>query len=100
MDGDPNPTVRQQQRCMETRGVAQPGRALRSGRRGRKFESCHPDFFGPRAKKIESRWGKVESRKTRSENWMFARQTPVQALQSTFSHLLGLLSTHYSLLPE
>ena len=26
------------------RGVAQPGRALRSGRRGRKFESCHPDF--------------------------------------------------------
>ena len=27
------------------RDVAQPGSALRSGRRGRKFESCHPDFF-------------------------------------------------------
>ena len=25
------------------RGVAQFGRALRSGRRGRKFKSCHPD---------------------------------------------------------
>ncbi len=25
------------------RGVAQPGRALRSGRRGRRFESCLPD---------------------------------------------------------
>ena len=27
------------------RGVAQLGRALRSGRRGRKFESCHADLF-------------------------------------------------------
>ena len=27
------------------RDVAQPGRALRSGRRGRKFNSCHPDFY-------------------------------------------------------
>ena len=26
------------------RGVAQLGRARRSGRRGRTFESCHPDF--------------------------------------------------------
>ena len=26
------------------RDVAQPGSALRSGRRGRKFESCHPDL--------------------------------------------------------
>lgn len=25
------------------RGVAQFGRALRSGRRGRRFKSCHPD---------------------------------------------------------
>ena len=25
------------------RGVAQPGSALRSGRRGRRFESYHPD---------------------------------------------------------
>ncbi len=25
------------------RGVAQPGRALASGARGRKFKSCHPD---------------------------------------------------------
>ena len=28
------------------RGVAQFGRALRSGRRGRKFESCHLDQKG------------------------------------------------------
>ena len=27
------------------RGVAQLGRALRSGRRGRRFKSCHLDFF-------------------------------------------------------
>ncbi len=27
------------------RDVAQPGSALRSGRRGRKFKSCHPDLF-------------------------------------------------------
>ena len=27
------------------RSVAQLGRALRSGRRGRRFESCHSDFF-------------------------------------------------------
>ena len=27
------------------RSVAQLGRALRSGRRGRKFKSCHSDFF-------------------------------------------------------
>lgn len=32
------------------RGVAQPGRALRSGRRGHRFKSCHPDqlHLGPR----------------------------------------------------
>jgi len=28
------------------RDVAQPGSALRSGRRGRRFESCHPDLAG------------------------------------------------------
>lgn len=27
------------------RGVAQLGSALRSGRRGRRFKSCHPDHF-------------------------------------------------------
>ena len=27
------------------RGVAQPGRVLRSGRRSRRFESSHPDQF-------------------------------------------------------
>ena len=27
------------------RGVAQPGRALRSGRRCRRFKSCHPDQY-------------------------------------------------------
>jgi hypothetical protein len=29
------------------RDVAQLGRALRSGRRGRRFKSCHPDTFSP-----------------------------------------------------
>ena len=29
------------------RDVAQLGSALRSGRRGRRFESCHPDFLSP-----------------------------------------------------
>ena len=29
------------------RGVAQLGGARRSGRRGRRFESCHSDFFMP-----------------------------------------------------
>ena len=28
------------------RDVAQLGRALRSGRKGRRFESCHPDHIG------------------------------------------------------
>ena len=28
---------------VRVRGVAQFGRALRSGRRGRRFKSCHPD---------------------------------------------------------
>ncbi len=28
---------------INNRGVAQLGRALRSGRRGRRFNSCHPD---------------------------------------------------------
>ncbi len=28
-----------------TRNIAQPGRALRSGRRGRRFESCYSDQF-------------------------------------------------------
>ena len=29
--------------CLRCRGVAQPGRVLAWGARGRKFESCHPD---------------------------------------------------------
>ena len=32
----------------DNRGVAQFGRALRSGRRGRKFESCHLDYKSKR----------------------------------------------------
>ena len=32
-------------RVRSYRGVAQPGRALRSGRRGRRFKSYHPDSF-------------------------------------------------------
>ena len=30
---------------MVFRDVAQFGRALRSGRKGRRFKSCHPDFL-------------------------------------------------------
>ena len=30
---------------MVYRGVAQFGKALRSGRRDRRFKSCHPEFF-------------------------------------------------------
>ena len=30
---------------LKTAGCGAVGSALRSGRRGRKFESCHPDFF-------------------------------------------------------
>lgn len=33
-------------RGLENRDVAQFGRALRSGRRGRRFKSCHPDHYG------------------------------------------------------
>ena len=32
---------------MQLRGVAQLGSALRSGRRGRRFKSCHPDHVSP-----------------------------------------------------
>lgn len=32
---------------LANRDVAQLGRALRSGRRGRKFKSCHPDLQVP-----------------------------------------------------
>jgi hypothetical protein len=34
----------------DPRDVAQPGSALRSGRRGRRFESCHPDPQEARSK--------------------------------------------------
>ncbi len=34
-----------QYNCICPRDVAQLGRALRSGRRGRRFESCHPDHM-------------------------------------------------------
>ena len=34
------------------RDVAQPGRALRSGRRGRRFKSCHPDSPSKTARRI------------------------------------------------
>ena len=34
------------------RDVAQPGRALRSGRRGRRFTSCHPDSRSKAARRI------------------------------------------------
>ncbi len=35
--------------CQGNRGVAQPGRVLRSGRRSRRFESSHPDHFNGRS---------------------------------------------------
>ena len=38
------------------RGVAQPGRALRSGRRGRRFKSCHPDHLEQRPGPRRSAW--------------------------------------------
>ena len=34
---------------LHRRGVAQPGRVLRSGRRSRRFESSHPDHFFPQS---------------------------------------------------
>ncbi len=42
------------------RGVAQPGRALPSGGRGRKFKSCHPDHFLPRVIITSSRTAIIE----------------------------------------
>jgi hypothetical protein len=39
----PQPAKRNDTRCGIGRGIAQPGRALPSGGRGRKFESCFPD---------------------------------------------------------
>lgn len=36
-------SVRSLSVCLESRGVAQPGRALGSEPRGRRFKSCHPD---------------------------------------------------------
>ena len=37
------------------RSVAQLGRALRSGRRGRRFKSCHSDFFMQKNSKMKKR---------------------------------------------
>ena len=39
-----SPELLYYQLCRNYRSVAQLGRALRSGRRGRKFESCRIDF--------------------------------------------------------
>ena len=36
----------------ENRGVAQFGRALRSGRRGRRFKSCRIDFLSDKIKRV------------------------------------------------
>ena len=38
------------------RGVAQSGRALRSGRRGPRFESGRPDYVGRFSDLLEERW--------------------------------------------
>ena len=38
------------------RGVAQSGRALRSGRRGPRFESGRPDYVGRLSDLLEERW--------------------------------------------
>ena len=37
------------------RGVAQFGRALRSGRRGRRFESCRLDFTWPVGQAVKTK---------------------------------------------
>ena len=44
-------------RSQPVRGVAQLGRALASGARGRRFESCHPDQSRPTTKKPRPRGG-------------------------------------------
>ena len=40
---------------MQLRGVAQLGSALRSGRRGRRFKSCHPDYYFPLSAALSAR---------------------------------------------
>jgi ribosomal protein S27E len=53
------------------RGVAQPGRALRSGRRGRRFKSSHPDQLqknGPRGRFFVTRCDEGLNRSRRFTN--------------------------------
>lgn len=51
---------------LPSRSVAQPGRALRSGRRGRRFESCHSDQLSCRS-----------YFRTFSDCWRFPSQPPI-----------------------
>ena len=54
------------------RDVAQPGRALRSGRRGRRFKSCHPDSKSKAARRIRFAAGCLSfpsGKKCRSGPW-------------------------------
>jgi len=67
------------------------------GPEGRRFESYHPDFFGLRAKKIESRWEKVESRRKPdrrigSSNAQYRSDAASYFLPSTRSTFYPLLS--------
>ena len=75
------------------RGVAQPGRALRSGRRGRRFKSCRPDF-GP------SQNQRVEKRKSSSRGQSL-RLLPTHRFRITLHRLFSTRSTVYcSTLPR
>jgi hypothetical protein len=51
-DSEPERTSARLHTATQPRGVAQLGSALRSGRRGRRFKSCHPD--GLRGRPLES----------------------------------------------
>ena len=46
VDGQPSVGSNPTRSAIFYRDVAQFGRALRSGRRGRRFKSCHPDHSG------------------------------------------------------
>ena len=76
------------------RGVAQPGRAPRSGRGGREFKSRHPDHPVP-----PLRDGMVEQESSRQEKVENGERllAGVQVLAVRTSLSCGLLSTYYSL---
>lgn len=48
------------------RGVAQLGRALSSGGRGRRFKSCHPDYIKENISNVKSHYGRRVEKQLRS----------------------------------